>query len=219
MSAHLPEESGSESRFPSEADLIEAAAGGNQEALADLLEHYRPRLLRMIELRMDARLRRRVDAGDILQDAFVDAAARLSAYCSDASVDVYIWLRGLVRDRLIDQYRHHVGAQKRSAGRELSGMLMQTESSSLAIAEALAQQMTSPSGAVARVELRNSVQAAVAGLDHADREILLLRNYEQLSLDQAAQSLGISKSGANKRHLRALRALKKRLQETTDLEL
>ena len=60
--------------------LVERLRAGDAQTLTDLFQRHRDRLRRMVELRMDARLQGRVDASDVLQDAFLDAAARLDGY-------------------------------------------------------------------------------------------------------------------------------------------
>jgi hypothetical protein len=60
--------------------LMERLRAGDRQALTDLFQHHRDRLRRMVDLRMGARLQARVDVSDVLQDAFLNAAARLDGY-------------------------------------------------------------------------------------------------------------------------------------------
>lgn len=57
-------------------DLIRRAAAGDQPAATELFGHYHERLKKMVRLRMDRRLRGRVDAEDVLQEAYLDASRR-----------------------------------------------------------------------------------------------------------------------------------------------
>ena len=50
-------------------ELIEGLRGGDRRALAALFARYRDRLRRMVELRIDARVRARLDASDVVQEA------------------------------------------------------------------------------------------------------------------------------------------------------
>jgi RNA polymerase sigma-70 factor (ECF subfamily) len=68
--------------------------------------------------------------------------------------------------------------------------------------------MTSPSHAALRAERKIKLQEALNVMDPLDREIVILRNYEQLSNGEAAQVLCLDKSAASKRYIRALIRLK-----------
>jgi RNA polymerase sigma-70 factor, ECF subfamily len=71
---------------PNEArHLIDRLRTGDRPALGELFDRYRDRLRRMVELRMDPRLRARVDASDVLQEAYIELAGDLDAYRADPS--------------------------------------------------------------------------------------------------------------------------------------
>jgi hypothetical protein len=57
--------------------LLQSAAGGSQPALGELLERYRARLRQLLRLRLDRRVRGRVDPSDVIQDTLVEASRRL----------------------------------------------------------------------------------------------------------------------------------------------
>src|SRR5271165_7619242 len=80
--------------------LEERLREGDRQALTDLFQRHRDRLRRMVELRMDARLQGRVDASDVLQDAFLDAAARVDGYLEGPELPAFLWLRLVVGERL-----------------------------------------------------------------------------------------------------------------------
>src|SRR5262249_30909211 len=101
-------------------DLIERARSGDKNALNDLLSLHRDRLRRMVDMGLDSRLQGRVDASDVLQDAYLDAAKRLDEYLRDPKIPLFLWLRLVVGDRLMKVHRHHLGAQMRDAGLEVS---------------------------------------------------------------------------------------------------
>ena len=91
--------------------LVERLRAGDRQALTDLFQRHRDRLRRMVELRMDARLQGRVDASDVLQDAFLDAAARLDGYLQGPELPPFLWLRLVVSERLAIYHRRHLGHQ------------------------------------------------------------------------------------------------------------
>ncbi len=101
-------------------ELVQLADQGDQDALSVLLSRYRDRLRKMVQLRLDRRLYGRVDASDIVQEATIEAARRLSDFAESRPMGFFLWLRQLTVQKLIDTHRHHLGAQKRSAAKEVS---------------------------------------------------------------------------------------------------
>jgi RNA polymerase sigma-70 factor (ECF subfamily) len=193
------------------SDLLQRAGNGDQAAISSLLSQFRGRLKTMVTLRLDQRLHSRVDASDIVQEAMVEADRRLGDYLKSPSVDFYLWLRQLAVQKLIDLHRHHL-AQKRSAGQEVSiHRSPAPEASSVSLAHQLLGNLTTPTQAARRAELQSQVQEALSALDPVDREVLALRHFEQLSNEETAQVLGLSRSGASKRYIVALGRLRERL--------
>src|SRR5262245_13776729 len=172
--------------------LLQRLRAGERDALALLYDHYRPRLRQMLRLRMDARIAARVDDSDVLQEAYLDAARQLPAYLDQPRVAVYIWLRGLVWDRLFNLQRHHLGTQRRAVQREVP---LPAESSALLVQQLLARG-PSPSQLALQEEQRQRVQRALAQLDPSDREVILMRHFEGLSNGEVAQAHGLGDSGA-----------------------
>jgi RNA polymerase sigma-70 factor, ECF subfamily len=198
--------------------LIGRAAGGDTGALAELFGRYRNRLRAMVRLRMDRRLQGRVDPSDVLQEAYLDIAQQLPTYLSKPEMPFYLWLRLTTGQRLMRLHRQHLGAAVREAGREVSlhrGALPQA--SSVSLAAQLLGKMTSVSKAVERVEIQLQLQAALNGMDEMDREIIALRNFEELSNVEAAQVLGLEPPAASKRYVRALKRLKEILKSIPGL--
>src|SRR5262249_53019025 len=98
-------------------DLLRRAKAGDERALAALFTYYRERLKRMVRLRLDRRLSGRVDASDVLQEAYLEAYKRLPEY-SEKELPFFLWLRLVTGQKLIDVHRHHLGAKLRDAGQE-----------------------------------------------------------------------------------------------------
>ena len=198
---------------PSELrDLLTRAGRGDEQALAALFGRYRDRLREMVRLRLDRRLQGRLDASDVLQEAYLDFARRLPEFLNGPTVPFFLWLRGLAGQRLIDLHRRHLGAQMRDAGQEVSLYRGATPAaSSASLAEQLLGRLTSASQAAIRAETQLRVQEALNGMDPLDREILALRHFEMLSNGETAQVLGIRKSAASNRYVRALKRLKELL--------
>jgi len=189
--------------------LLTLARAGNQAALNELFERHRARLLRMVELRLDRRLQARIDASDVIQDAYVDVVGRLDEYLRDPRYPWFLWLRLIVGERLLKLHRQHLGTQMRDAGLEVSiyrGAL--PAASSAALAAQLLGKHTSPTQAAVRAERMMRLQEALNTLDPMDREVLSLRHFEEMTLAETALSLGIEEPAAAKRYIRALKRLK-----------
>jgi RNA polymerase sigma-70 factor (ECF subfamily) len=192
-----------------EADLLRRAKAGDQQALAALFACHHDRLRKMVRIRLDRRLSGRIDTSDVLQDAFLDVARRFPEYAAAPTVPFYLWLRSLAGQRLIDLHRHHLGAEMRDAGREVSlhrGAVPSASSASLA--QQLLAGLTSPSQAAIRQEMQFRLQEALNSMDAVDREVVVLRHFEELSNVETAEVLGIEPAAASKRYIRALRRLK-----------
>ena len=187
---------------------LERLRAGDEAALGPLFQHYRPRLRRMVKMRMDPRVAGRVDPSDVLQEAYLDAERRVARYLEKPAVSCFVWLRGITCDRLLKTHRRHLETAQRTALRELQ----LPEASSVLLAATLSP-ATSPSRAAARDEIRRRVEQAILGLDAKDREVVLLRHFEELSNAQVAEVLGLTESGASMRHGRALFHLKEILKQ------
>ena len=190
------------------ADLLARARAGDAAALETIFARHRDRLRRMVEIRLDRRVQARIDASDVVQEAYLEVLTRLPDYLKEPHLPVFLWLRLVVGERLVKLHRHHLGTQMRDAGREVSlyrGVL--PAASSAALAAQLLGKHTSPTQAVLRAERILRLQEALNTLDPMDREILSLRHFEELTAAESAQVLGIEESAAAKRYLRALKRL------------
>jgi RNA polymerase sigma-70 factor (ECF subfamily) len=190
---------------------LEQAAVGDGDSWRQLVEAHHQRLRRTVALRLDPRVRGRVDPSDVLQEAYLEAASRLPEYLRDSRLPFALWLRLVVCERLSKLHRHHLGAQMRSAGREVPLGEDTPDTSSVVLADALIGGGERPSEAAARAELHGRLQEVLERMDPLDREALALRHFEQLSTAEAAQVLGISEAAASKRYCRALDRLRELL--------
>jgi RNA polymerase sigma-70 factor (ECF subfamily) len=191
------------------SELGRRLAAGDSGAAAELFAAHRDRLRLMVSLRLDRRLQGRLDPSDVLQEAYLDVARRAPEYAANPTMPPYLWLRWLTGQRLIQLHRHHLGAQMRDAAQEVSlyrGALPQA--SSVSLAQQLMGRLTAPSVAAARAEMQVRVQEALNAMDAMDREVLTLRHFEMLTNEETAAVLGIRKSAASNRYVRALRRLK-----------
>ncbi len=199
-------------------DCLERAAAGDTDSWRSLLAEHHERLRRMVAARMDPRLQGRLDPSDVLQEAYLEAAGQIEDYLRDSTVPFFVWLRGLAASRLARLHRHHLGAQRRDAGREVSAdRAAVPEISSAILAEQFLAAGDSPSKEAAHAELRERLQALLERLDPDDREVLALRHFEQLTTAESAAVLGINAATAGKRYVRALTRLRKLLADDPEL--
>jgi RNA polymerase sigma-70 factor (ECF subfamily) len=190
-------------------DLLQAVAAGDSARWGELLTRHQDRLKRMVALRLDQRVQSRIDASDVVQEAYLEASVRLPEYLKRPNMPFFLWLRFLTGQKLQELHRRHLGVKMRDANREVSlyrGGL--PEATSAALAAQLLGHLTQPSQAAMRAEMKLQLQEALNRMDELDREVLVLRHFEQLSNAEAARVLDIQAAAASKRYMRALRRLK-----------
>ena len=199
-------------------ELILGAQGGDADAVNRLLERHRESVRRMIDLRMDRKLRQRVDASDIVQDVLIDANRRLPDYLNQPAMPFHLWLRQMAQDRLIDAHRRHRVAAKRSVDREQPlAARANLDRDTIELAAQLCDPERTPAAEAAWNELQEQFSAAIEQLDEQDREVVLMRHFEKLSNSEVAESLGLSPPAASMRYLRAVRRLRAMLNDEDSL--
>lgn len=197
--------------------LEDRLRASDETALAALWAVHRPRLERLVLARQDARLPRRADAEDVLQEAYLAARSRIDRFASDGFQASIVWFRLLVIQTLTDLHRHHLGAQKRDVGREVAAAPASDASAATALVQRLAASGSSPSRVMVARERIDLVQKAITTLSEADRQILDLRHVELLTNGEAAEALGIEVKAASIRYIRAVRRLRDALADAGGL--
>jgi RNA polymerase sigma-70 factor (ECF subfamily) len=201
-------------KFASNSDtdhLIDRARRGDGDARQQLLVRHSIRLRRMVSVRLDRRLAARVDPSDVVQEALAEADRKLSDYLREQPLPFYPWLRQIAWERLVKLHRRHLRARKRSITREEVGLPDLPDDSMLQLAGHLVDSGTDPAGRVVRDEVRAWVQAALSRLGERDRELLVMRYLEGLSLKEIAAAMDLSLGAVKMRHVRALEALQRLL--------
>lgn len=188
---------------------IDKLRDGDETTLAELFSHYQPSFKRMIDFRIDRRVAGRVDSGDVLQDAYLEISRRLPDFLGNPKATFFVWARQIAWQTLLMAHRSHLEVKKRDAKKEIRFQNQSmTANTSASIAFNLAADITSPSHAAIRDEQTEKLHEALEKMDELDREVLALRHFEQLANKEVADVLGIGKTAASNRYVRALVRLK-----------
>ncbi|HVK09865.1 MAG TPA: sigma-70 family RNA polymerase sigma factor [Gemmataceae bacterium] len=189
--------------------MLDEARTGEPAAVERLFGEFREPLRKVIDLRLDPVLARRVDASDIVQDVLLEANQRLTEYLKAPNMPFHLWLRHLAQDRIIDTHRRHRQAQRRSIDREQAIQRPAwTDESSVQLVAQLVDAEQTPASAAIHQELQRRLSDALGQLGDDDRDIILMRHHEQLSNQDVAAALGLTEAAASMRYLRALRKLR-----------
>ncbi len=195
-------------------ELLAAAKVGNDDAINRLLEKHRGAVRRLVELRLDRKVQRRVDVSDVVQDVMIEASGRLKKYLDDPAMAFHLWLRQIAWDRIIDTYRRHRVSAKRNMDREqpLAAPAGPDQSTMELVVQLQDAQLTPATAAMQR-EIAQRVESGIELLSDQDREIIIMRHYEHLTNQEIAEVLGLSDPAASMRYLRAVRRLRELLDE------
>jgi RNA polymerase sigma-70 factor (ECF subfamily) len=185
-------------------DMLARAQRGDRGAFEELFRRYSTDLRQAIQLRLDRRLRPRLDVSDVLQETYLEALRRLPEYLTRPAAPFDLWLRWLARDRLLVLHRRHLGTDMRSVRRELPQL--PADSSALLLGGLGGG--TSPSQTLAAHEQAERLRLALERLDEDEREVILMRHFEHRGNRDIAWVLGLSESAAHKRYIRALQRLR-----------
>ena len=199
-------------------ELLVEVRDGKPQAVEELLDRHRDPLRRMIAMRLDQRLAQRVDVSDIIQDVLIEANRRLVDYVNTPTMPFHLWIRQIAKDRIIDAHRRHRLSAKRSIDREQGPIgFASNENSTIELANQFKDHELTPAAAATQKELAHHMELAIGQLKEGDREIILMRHYEQLNNQEIAQSLGLSEPAASMRYLRAIKRLREVIESLPNL--
>jgi RNA polymerase sigma-70 factor (ECF subfamily) len=190
--------------------MLQQLGTGNEQAFDQLFGKHRSALRRFVALRLDPRLRPRVDPSDVVQETQLEAFRRLPDYLERRPMPFRLWLRKTAYERLLKTHRHHAETARRSVAREVA----LPDDSSLLLGQQLQATGPSPSEQLAQRELIRRVRQAVSRLPDMDREILFMRYFEEQSYHDLSCVLEIDPAAARKRYGRALLRLRELLYES-----
>jgi RNA polymerase sigma-70 factor (ECF subfamily) len=180
--------------------LLARLQAGETEAFGRLFAQHRAYLHQVIDMRLDAQMRRRVDASDVIQETQLEAARRMAEYLRRQPMPFRVWLRKTAHERLAKLRQQHVVAKRRSVRREAALPYRST----FRLAQRWLGGGTTPSQQMGRRELAELVRRAIGQLAELDREIVLMLDIEGLSSQQAGYVLDVEPATVRRRHARAL---------------
>jgi RNA polymerase sigma-70 factor, ECF subfamily len=189
--------------------LLERAGAGDRPAFDRLFELHRSSLRRLVSIRIDPRLRPRLDPSDIVQETHMVAYRRFQDYLKRRPMPFRLWLRKTAQQQLCDAQRTHIERRRRSLLREEAGL----SQSSRMVAQGLLVAHSSPSERLQRREQQRRVANAVSSLSELDREIVIMRNVEGLTFEEISQVLDLQAPTLRQRYGRALLKLRAKLKE------
>lgn len=193
-------------------ELLQHIKEGDADAINRLLERHRDALRRMVDMRLDPKIRQRVDASDVVQEAMIEANRRMATFLENPGMPFHLWIRQIATDRLIDQHRRHRVSKKRSVDLEQAPVVAANlDHSTIQFGLQLQDRELTPAAAAIRAEMQQRFEEAIEEMDVHDQEIIVMRHFEKLSNQEVAKVLGLTEPAASMRYLRAVRRLQQQL--------
>jgi RNA polymerase sigma-70 factor (ECF subfamily) len=196
--------------------MLARAKGGDPSALGQLLERYRQYLTLLARVQIGKAIRVKVGGSDVVQEAYLEAHRDFAAFRGETVAELVAWLRQIVARNLANQVRRYRGTRQRDVRLE-RGLASALDRSSDRLAATLPGRSASPSQHAARLEAAVILAAALDRLPPDYREVLVLRNLEELTFPEVAGRMGRSVESVKKLWARGLAQLRRLLPEATDL--
>jgi RNA polymerase sigma-70 factor (ECF subfamily) len=193
--------------------LLLLARQGDEQALGQLLEHFRNYLELLARLEIGRRLQMKVDTSDLVQETFLEAHRNFKTFRGSGEAEFVAWLRSIFAARLSMLVRHYLGTQGRDVRRE-QGLEINLDQTSHLLERGLFAPGNSPSQSVVRREQGVLVAEALAQLPDDYREIVMLRHLEDLPFNDVAQRMNRTVDSVQKLWVRALARLRTLLAES-----
>jgi RNA polymerase sigma-70 factor (ECF subfamily) len=193
--------------------LIELARAGDPAALGRLLESYRQYLTLLAGLQLGRAIRVKAGVSDVVQDTFLEAHRDFPEFRGTSGKELCAWLRQMLARNLANLVRHYAGTRRRDVRLE-QGLAAELDRSAERLERTLPARGETPSAAAARAEAGLVLAAALARLPPDYREVLVLRNLEELSFAEVALRMDRSVDSVKKLWARGLAQLKGLMRET-----
>ena len=183
-------------------------------------ESFRTRLESLAAKHLNPVLSRRLSPEDVVQETFAAALMREDFFKREPEVPLYFKLRTILFQTMVDLERRHLAAQKRDAYKDVDvpGRDPDDTSASDLDWDMFAGTVTAPNSFLARKDRHALLRQAIGELSENDRQIIILRHFDDMDNAECAQALGIEPKAASIRYVRALERLQKKLVQYTEFQ-
>lgn len=192
--------------------MLELAKAGDEAALGALLERYRKYLHLLARINLNRRLQAKLDASDIVQEAYLGAYRDFPKFRGGTEPEFTGWLRQVLANVLANVVRHYEKTQQRNVRLERN-IVHDLNQSSVAMNLAFLATNATPSQVVSRREMGVFVAEALHELPYDQREVLVLRHFEELTFPLVAERMKRSIDSVKKLWPRALANLRQIIRE------
>ena len=175
------------------------------------IERFRSYLLLLAQMKLDRKLRGKLDASDVVQQTLLEAHQALESFRGDASAAQAAWLRQILARNLANAVRDLTRA-KRDVRRERA-LQTDLDASASQLEGWMASEQSSPSQKMERHERALQLAEALAQLPDSQRDAILLRHFQELSLAEIAEQLDCTTAAVTGLLQRGLKNLRKSLAE------
>ena len=189
-----------------DAELVGRIAGHDQAAFEVLMRRHNGRLFRVAR----AILKDDAEAEDALQDAYLDAYRHIDDFHGGARLST--WLTRIVINQALMRLRKH----KRDRIVVPFGDGSGTEPDQ-AEADVADERSESPPGATLRAEIRRALERRIDELPTAFRTVFVMREVEDMTVDETAECLSIPAATVRTRLFRARALLREALARDMDM--
>jgi len=194
--------------------LLDQARSGSDVALGQLLESYSRYLTLLSRVQIGRRLQGKVDAGDVVQEVFLEAHRQFQQFRGTSEGEFIAWLRRILAGQLALVLRKYLGTKGRDVRLERD-LAVQLDQSSQVLDGGLVASHSTPSQHVARREQAVILADALGQLPEDYREVIILRHLEALPFAEVASRMGRSEDSVQKLWVRALASLRRSLGGST----
>ena len=181
-----------------ESALVVRAKAGDVSAFSDLVNHYERRVFRMAK----QITQNDDDASDVLQETFLKAYTHLDDFQGNSKF--YTWLVRIAVNEALMKLR------KRRSDRTVP-LDEPIDTGEDEVAREIAVWDQNPEDSYSREELGRILDEAIQSLKPAYRTVFILRDIEEMSIEETAEALGLSISAVKSRLLRARLQLREKL--------
>ena len=192
-------------------ELLAMARSGDEPALGRLLDHYRGSLRDQARFQLRERLNTRVDHSDIVQETFLEASRDFPGFKGTSVAEWEGWLRKILDNNVAEAVRRHDHVRKRTV--RVERPIDAVNSNGASIGQGLAMDQTTVSRQVMRAEEIVELNAAIDSMVSNQREAILLRYLEGMSLNQMAEHFDRSEAAVASLLQRGIESLRCRLSD------